>query len=1092
MLLHSGLLSQKVHLSVKNKPLEAVLRDMEKQTGYSIIWNETAFSQQTAFSGSVHALPLDDALKQVLMPLGLTAHINGKIVVVRKAESLLPGNAATAPVQEPVFHVAGQVRDAAGMPVASASVYIGGTGIGTLSDERGGFLLRGRWPGRQAAITVSCQGYVTKSLQVASNSHAEVILQQDTLRLNAVFVETGLFTRRRESYTGAALRIGADQLAVAGNRNLLTALQNTNAAVHVLENNSRGADPNWLPELQLRGNASIPSILQLQGEKDAEVNTPLIIVDGAESSVQRIIDMNTEEIESVTILKDAAACAIYGSQAANGVIVFTTRSLKAGKGGRPRVEGKLSTSIQAADFSSYRLMKAGEKLELENQLGVYNAPAPLENLKRQEYYGFLRDQQRRGVETDWLSVPTRQPLSGRYHLAVTGEGKKFRYRLALRSNDNQGVMKQSFRKTLNLDFKTGYRYKRFEFLNYLSLYETRSQQSLYGSLSSYAMMNPYWLPADTSGQPVTRLGSESDSRYFVQPPNPVYDAITYAADQGKLNLATNNFLLSYKLSAFLQYKLRFSFTKMYTDHSGIFAGDDYYKASRTGIHYFNYENGSGRSAHYDGFTSLEYSKRNRIHSVFSALSLSLKHSGERTNYFTNKIPDDIQRDSVTRMVNLFQKNAGAVTEAVLRSVGLVAVVNYDYKGQYFIDLSGRIDGSSQFGTRGHFAPFWSVGLGWNVHSSALLRRSAAVDKLTVRISAGTAGSYRFQPYQSLIIYQPYTNNSYYQWSGSRLTAIGNDRLTWQQQRKYNAGIDMELWNGGVKATADFYLETTHRLVSAIGLPLSNGFPFYMGNAGSIRNVGMEYSAVIRVARNHQQTVSWQVSASLASNRNKILQLSQAMEDAQKVQSLTAGVEPQRLYRAGYPVNTLWAVRSLGIDPATGKEVYTDLQGNSTTTWNGAYLQPFGQDEPRWRSTIGSVLTCKSLSVALLLRCRLGGQLYNQTLQQVDDNMIAYNADRRVLEGRWLKPGDQAVFKSRQVTTPSYVSSRFVYNETTVEGANFYANFCLPAALVRRLNMSACSLAVNVDNLFYLSSVHRERGLDFPYSTQYSITLQATF
>jgi hypothetical protein len=232
---------------------------------------------------------------------------------------------------------------------------------------------------------------------------------------------------------------------------------------------------------------------------------------------------------------------------------------------------------------------------------------------------------------------------------------------------------------------------------------------------------------------------------------------------------------------------------------------------------------------------------------------------------------------------------------------------------------------------------------------------------------------------------------------------------------------------------------------------------------------------------------------MAYNQNKIISISQALKEAQGSIEAKAGIQPVQLYREGYADNTIWAVRSLGIDPGTGKELYIDVNGNPGFTWSPLQLQTAGVNGPKYRGYLNTQLRYGSFTTTMIFRYRLGGQLYNQTLSsKVENADFMYNTDTRVFENRWKQPGDYAAFKALLVTSPSYASSRFVFNESTLELANVHLAYELNTSLTRRMGMQRLSLAADIADLFYFSTVLRERGIDFPFSRQVSLTIIASF
>lgn len=1062
-LLCTSALSQTISLSAKNAPLESVLKEIEKQTGYSVIWNEKQLEQISPVTLQVTRTPLLTLLTQLLAPRGLTYKMAGKVIVI-KSNPLPVHHLSQASPLPAGFYVSGIIKNESGAPVAGASIIVKGYAAGAVSEPEGSFHLKTNIGERVLLLAVSCQGYKPAQLNATNGRQLNIVLEQNIAALNDVVVATGIFDRKKETYTGAAVTLTAEDLATAGNRNLLISLQQLDPSINIIENNNRGSDPNQLPEVQIRGNSGIPNVNEIQTGACTDLNTPLVMLDGAESSLQRIIDMNQEEVLSVTILKDAAATAIYGSRGANGVIVVKTKPATGSREGKLQVSYRGDISIQLPDLNSYHVLKARDKLELEKLAGLYNGPDPARDLELKKQYNFLAREVTRGVETDWLAKPLQNAVGQKHNLVINGGGQVFRYATAIQWKDIQGIMQKSLRRTFNADLKLAYHYGNVQLLNTTGISLGNSENSTSGSFSEYVKMNPYWYPYDTNGNPVKLLGDSGEDFYGVRwqaTANPLYNASLNSFNKGNTSFLFNNFSVSWNITSSLTLKGLVALNKT-REESKAFLSAAYISFNNTSLlQKGTYNDTTDKKMLFDGLLSLEYTKKINKHRIYAGLSAS---SQEKRN-----------------------------SEALTRAVGITTNLNYSFMEKYFVDFSARIDGNSQFGAATRFAPFWSVGAGLNLHKMSLVRQVPFINRLVVRGSTGIVGSQNFQPYQSLRTYRYYTGDTYFSWTGTRLVAMGNDDLRWQQERKNNLGIDAEIADGRFKMSADCYIETTHDLISSVNLPASNGFPEYIQNMGKVQNRGTELSVTCLVLRNKKQNITWSVTAGMAYNQNKIISISQALKDAQSTIEAKAGTGPVKLYREGYADNTIWAVPSMGIDPGTGKELYVDEHGNPGFTWSPLYLQAAGIDGPKYRGNFSSLLRYGSFSATIMCRYRLGGQLYNQTLSdRVENANFKYNTDSRVLENRWKQPGDYAAFKGLLVTTPTYTSSRFVFNERTLELANVHLAYELNTPFVQAIGIQRLLFAADVADCFYFSTVLRERGIDFPFSRQISLTINASF
>lgn len=436
------------------------------------------------------------------------------------------------------------------------------------------------------------------------------------------------------------------------------------------------------------------------------------------------------------------------------------------------------------------------------------------------------------------------------------------------------------------------------------------------------------------------------------------------------------------------------------------------------------------------------------------------------------------------------------TEGLARLAGATGLVNYTFDNRYFADISARLDGSSQFGAKNRFAPFWSVGAGWSIHNEKFLKDSETVNNLRLRVSYGSVGSQNFSPYQALQTYNYYTGDRYLNQSGAHLAAMGNEQLKWQVTHEWNAGVDFGLWNDRISGQVDIYVKNTSRLLSSMNLPWASGYKSFVDNVGKVRNSGVEASLLGYVIRNADAGLYWQVGAKVAYNKNEIVQLSDAVKEQSEVLMHTSVNDVNSLFFEGYSQNSIWAVRSLGIDPATGNELFLDRNGNVTDTWNPADKVWCGNADPAWRGTATTMLRWKDWSLNLAFAYNWGGQVYNRTLLdkvEVPNSHINYNnVDRRVLSDRWAKPGDHTFFKAHS-NVQTRATSRFVMDDNTLELKTASLQWRIASGkLIDRLKLSSMTVGVNATDLFYISTVKRERGTIYPFARSVGASLKLVF
>ena len=433
------------------------------------------------------------------------------------------------------------------------------------------------------------------------------------------------------------------------------------------------------------------------------------------------------------------------------------------------------------------------------------------------------------------------------------------------------------------------------------------------------------------------------------------------------------------------------------------------------------------------------------------------------------------------------------TESTTRQVGFTANVNYTYDNRYYADLSFRTDGSSQFGSNKRFAPFYSVGIGWNIHRENFMAGQSVVNNFRLRGSYGKTGSQQFSSYQALRTYQYYTSDRYMVWNGAELMGFGNDDLEWQITDQFDLGVELGLWNNRISLTFDAYHKKTSNLLSQMDVPLANGFSSYTANVGEVKNVGFETSLSVYPIRDTERELVWMLTGKLAYTKNEITKLSDAIK-AQNEEYKKQDVEVNNLLYEGYSQYAIYAVPSLGIDPSTGNELYLDEDGNVTDEWHASAKQYFGQTEPKFRGNINSLLQWKDLSLNLNFGFQWGSQQYNETLLnkvEVTNDEIELNVDSRVWTERWQKPGDLKPYKGYG-DYETKTSSRFVMDESVFELQSASLQYRWHTPFVKGLGLETVNFDVNMSDLFYISSIKRERGTDYPFARRMEFSVSFMF
>ena len=613
--------TKKFSVTIQNEQLPSALNKISKASGYKINYN-TEDLQKYKVSAQLKDVTVTEALDKVLEGKPFRYQVSKEFITIRRAQaqvSLVPAKGRT---------IKGFVYDESNEPLPGVSVRVKGDTKGNITSIDGEYMLS-LSSNEKTTLIFSYIGMETQEVVIAAGTQdilKNITLKTDDKTLNEVVV-TGIFNKPRESYTGAATSSTREQLESAGNRSLITTLRNLDPSFNIADNINIGSDPNSLPSITVRGASSLPTDvqdMQVSADNQRTANQPLFILDGFEISLTRFMDLDESQVESITLLKDANATAMYGSKGSNGVVVITSKAIEPGK---LRFSYKGTLQIEAPDLSSYNLMNAAEKLEYERLAGLYETDrSALEDQNLKDLYNKRKLDVERGVNTYWLKYPVRTGIGSRHNVSIEGGDENLRYGASFSYNNVEGAMKGSNRNTLTGDMFLQYKYKNITFQNRLQITNSESKNSPYGSFSEYCKANAYFTPYDENDNLLKHL---ENSQYYASlnrrntALNPLYNAYLPSKDTSEYTDITNNFSIEWYILPELFFRGQFSFSKQ-TNRSDQYVsaentmfdnytGDDYKRRGR-------YTYGTGNSINYNGQVTLNYTKTfNDKHQVFAGL-----------------------------------------------------------------------------------------------------------------------------------------------------------------------------------------------------------------------------------------------------------------------------------------------------------------------------------------------------------------------------------------------------------------------------------------------------------------------------------------
>lgn len=990
--------------------------------------------------------------------------------------------------------ITGTVYDSDGEPLAGAAVLTNISGLGTLTDGDGKFIIRVPKGTKVTHLTASFVGMqsVTFPYDSEDGRPLDFVLQNDGNQLNEVVV-TGLFDRNASSFTGSASTYNAEQLKMGGNQNIIKSIQNLDPSFITNNYSTNGSNPNALDDINLRGNASFAG---LQGDYQGNPNEPLFILDGFETNAQTIFDLDMNRVKLVTVLKDAAAKAIYGSKAANGVIVVETYQPEAG---RIRITYTGDLNIESSDLSSYDMCDAAEKLQVELNAGRYDAASPSYAQALREQYNNIAANVARGVDTDWLAKPLRTGIGQKHSVYLEGGTQEMRYGATVTYNNVAGVMKGSDRENISGNINLSYRYKKLMFRNNFTITSNRADNSPYGSFGDFITVNPYFSPYDETGNYSKVLGYYTPAGYGATALiyyNPLYNATIGTKNFSKYTEYTENFYAEFRLNDEWRFTGRVSYSHQNSTAENFRPGDHTYFHDWTGDRFFkrgDYSITDGESHNLSADVTATWTKQWDkqmliVNGAWSLNSASSQTHGMTAWGFTNN-----HVDYITFAKQYADNGKPSGTESKTRSIGIIGAANYSYGDRYLADLSLRYNGSSIFGSDNRWGTFWSAGLGWNAHNESFLREVTWINMLKFRGSYGLTGNQNFNPYQAKATYTFYSDIIYDNITGAYLMAIANDKLKWQQTADLNLGIDFKFFDR-FNLRADYYESKSKDALIALSLPTSTGFRTYMENLGNVENKGVEVTASVRVFQNKDSYFT--IMGSMAHNANKITDINDALRNFNKDNDAEGSTSPIIRYEEGQSMSAIWAVRSLGIDPATGRELFLKKDGVTTTyDYTTDDYVICGDTNPKYHGSFGFNGEIKGIGLNAIFSYQLGGDYYNQTLvDRVENVNVANNVDRRVLTDTWNTPGDLSLYKHINATpSTTYATSRFVQrnNQLSLASVNVYYDF-KHNKWMRDSRIERLRLAFYMNDVFHVSSVKAERAFSYPYARTFSFSASITF
>ncbi len=874
----------------------------------------------------------------------------------------------------------------------------------------------------------------------------KVSMKPDTEVLDEVVV-TGYGVQRKASFTGAAAVVGKDVLAKKTDANFVKALE---GAVPGIQMNNSTSMPGIWGSIYVRGRGSLNSGTQ-----------PLYVIDGmpvdsdtddnsltysTNNTIDPMSSLNPADIESITVLKDAAATAIYGSRAANGVIVVTTK-----KG----AEGKFNINLD---------IKQGFVTTANNNMDFANAQQTMKLFTDgytaaqggdwQENYNYLADDYfgwDRKSSYDWMDAISRKGYYQDYNLNMQGRTGSTGYYVGLGYLNTEGLIIGSdlerFSGRLNLDTKfkwatlgvnSSYSYTT---QNGFSLSTAGSMSSpLTAAVSSQTPMDPFY---DSEGNyaninnynPLAlmdeKTGELNQSNTQMVNLNPYFQIDFGKGIYAKTTLGVNiNELRQYQYWSAL-------YNPQAQDYNGL---GQQYNSKSTVVTWNNIIGWNYKFADKHDISLMlgqEMQKKSYFYEYYAKSDFPFAASG--------------MRDLTTAGTD--QGNEYYKQEARLASY--FADVHYSYADKYYLSGSFRRDGSSVFGTDNRWGNFWSVGGKWRISGEEFLSENEIITNATLRASYGTVGNQDISWYAARGFYSSGCN--YNQMPGMRPTSIPNPELTWEVSKKFDIGFDLSFLQR-IHLTFDFYNEETSDALFEIPLSMTTGISKTYQNIGSIRNRGIEFSINTSIIQNND--LNWNFFANLTWNKNEVIKLS--TDDPLEY--------TYQIIEQGHPYSQFYMKEYVGIDHETGKPLwYLNKEGDETTSdYNAAAKRYVGDADPKVLGGFGTNLTWKGVDFNLNFNYRLGGKVYNSGAAFTGFGMAFRTPLEDVALNSWTPENKNAKYPQyiyRDPNNATATSSRYLYSGNYLRISNVTLGYTLPKTWTQKAFIQKLRAYVSVDNLY---------------------------
>jgi TonB-linked SusC/RagA family outer membrane protein len=1030
--------AQRITIVKRNIHLTEVFKSVEQQTGYHFFYDRVLLNNTYPINIAIRSVTLDQALSACLKGQSLTYSIVKNTVVIRRGTLPLTQAQTVSVVieapQAPPVVIHGRVVNQKGEPLQNVSVLIAGTKIGTTTDNDGRFSLTAP-DNRNIALEISSVGFKTQRLKIEKQTQVNITLEEDVAGLSDVVV-IGYGTARKRDLTGSVAQVNTEQLETAPVYDIGEALKGHSSGVQVTNNSSA---PGSRIQVRIRGgNSMIGS------------NTPLYVVDGF-PVVGGIDFLNPSDIESINILKDASATAIYGSRGANGVVIITSKRGKKGQKGLISINSYYGQQEVA---KRYKVLDAKQYATVANEwLKNSNLP-PYFNVDTVKTPG-----------TDWQDVIFRVTPIQNHTVTFSGSSEKTRYSLSGNYYGqegiimNTGIKRGSFRLNLDHDIKdwltlgVNFSASRRERFTVPVDNGSRGNTVFTGALSAPPTASVY----DANGQ-INRI----ETLYpFVDPTdmrNPLLRAKPWK-DRDFTNSILQNTTLQAKLMEGLTLKtlvgLEYEMGAGETFVPIIFPNDKG-SASSTNSYLNSFLNENTLTY----ATSFANSQNLDVTGGFTYQTNVNRNSGISVSGFPNNITQDYNLAAATTI----NPPSSGISKWTLAS--WLGRVNYSMKGKYYVTASVRADGSSRFGEENKWGVFPSGAVAWRISEEAFMQSVRFIKSLKLRASYGITGNTALSPYQSLnrLSAVRYIDVGNTESIGYAPSGIANSKLRWETTGQLDIGFDLSILNDRLGFTFDYYKKNTNNLLASVPLPPSVGFGSILQNIGEIQNEGIEFSVNADILTGG---FKWDVSGQISANKNKVVKLAGDRDIISTGE--ISGLSGFNIARVGLPLGMFYGYIEDGLDDK-GLIKYVDI--NKDGAINPLDRVIIGDPNPDFMFGFNSNFSYKNFDLNIFIEGVQGNNIFFQTgYTNLNSFQRGQNQLADLFGNYWTadKPNPNAKYPKISAGTQMAASDRFIEDGSYLRVKTLQLGYNLPVNKLGVDFISKARIYVKANNLFTITN-----------------------